>query len=67
MPGLQQLLGMLAAEGFTLPFPVDDVPVRLQDVTVIEREGKVRRRLSHSLSLSRARALSLSLVGRLLA
>jgi len=41
--GVQQVLGMLAAEGFTLPFPVDDVPLRLGDITVIEREGKVRK------------------------
>ncbi|KAL4437093.1 hypothetical protein ABPG75_004232 [Micractinium tetrahymenae] len=39
--GLQQLLGMLAAEGFSLPFPLEDVPQRLQDITVIEREGKI--------------------------
>ena len=39
--GLQQLLGLLAAEGFSLPFPVEDVPQRLADITVIEREGKV--------------------------
>lgn len=39
--GLQQLLGLLAAEGFSLPFPVEDVPQRLGDTTVIEREGKV--------------------------
>ena len=39
--GLQQLLGMLGAEGFALPFPPEDVPQRLADCTVIEREGKV--------------------------
>jgi N-acetylglutamate synthase-like GNAT family acetyltransferase len=39
--GLQQLLGMLAAEGFKLPFPLEDLPARLQDITVIEREGQV--------------------------
>ncbi|KAL4424467.1 hypothetical protein ABPG77_006405 [Micractinium sp. CCAP 211/92] len=39
--GVQQLLGMLAAEGFSLPFPLEDVPLRLQDITVIEREGKI--------------------------
>ncbi|PSC67103.1 amino-acid N-acetyltransferase, partial [Micractinium conductrix] len=39
--GLQQILGMLAAEGFGLPFALDDIPLRLQDITVIEREGKV--------------------------
>jgi hypothetical protein len=32
---------MLAAEGFKLPFPLEDVPARLQDITVIEREGQV--------------------------
>ena len=42
--GLQQVLGLLAAEGFSLPFPLDDVPQRLGDITVIEREGKVGSR-----------------------
>jgi N-acetylglutamate synthase-like GNAT family acetyltransferase len=41
VPGVQQLLGGLQADGFALPFSVDDVPGRLADVTVIEREGKV--------------------------
>lgn len=39
--GVQQLMGLLAAEGFSLPFPLEDVPQRLADMTVIEREGKV--------------------------
>jgi hypothetical protein len=38
---VQQLLGMLASEGFTLPFPPDDVSARLRNITVTEREGKV--------------------------
>ncbi|KAI3433843.1 hypothetical protein D9Q98_003646 [Chlorella vulgaris] len=41
VPGVQQLLGMLASEGFTLPFPPDDVSARLRNITVTEREGKV--------------------------
>ena len=40
---LLSLLGLLGAEGFALPFPLEYLPLRLQDITVIEREGKARR------------------------
>jgi hypothetical protein len=39
--GLQQLLGLLAEEGFPPPFPLEQLPQRLADITAIEREGKV--------------------------
>lgn len=45
--GLQQLLGLLAAEGFSLPFPAEDAPQHLAEITVIEREGKVGGGLRH--------------------